>query len=187
MRKVLICGAVLLLAVSSRGGQSQESPTKAVPSSPQEKFPVFVTGSDDAAPVVKSMFKAANQLGMDLVTDKGQAKVLVLINCLSAKESGGVFVCMYVSHYSGANSQTFLGGGLQVQTSADLISDHFLSSILQDILERFDGTAEKSVTEALETCLMLTDSKCMVPGPLQKDLGKEALTLGQYLFKKKSK
>jgi len=91
---------------------------------------------------------------------------------------------MYVAHFNGPTFKTFLGGGMWVGTSADAVSDNFLASIAQDIVERFDSTSKDNLREALQACLLMTDSKCNVPDPLQKEFGATQLTLGQYLLKK---
>lgn len=52
-------------------------------------------------------------------------------------------------------------------------------------MERFDSTSKDNLREALQACLLMTDSKCNVPDPLQKEFGATQLTLGQYLLKKK--
>jgi len=48
---------------------------------------------------------------------------------------------------------------------------------------RFDNTAKDNLKQALESCLLMTDSKCNVPDQLQKEFGSKSLTLGQYLLK----
>ncbi len=159
----------------------------AVSASPQEtsdKFAVFVTGLDDAAPVVQSLIKKLNESKpFEAVTKKDPSKVVVLISCMSRKHTDP-FVCMYVSHYNGATFKTFLGGGLFFATSADAVASNFLGSIAEDILERFDSTHTENLREGLESCLLMTDSRCNVPDPLQKEFGAKQLTLGQYLLKR---
>jgi hypothetical protein len=159
----------------------------AVPASPQgesEKFAVFVTGLDDAAPVAQSLIKKLNESKpFEAVTKEDPSKVVVLISCMSRKQTDP-FVCMYVSHYNGATFKTFLGGGLFGSASADAVASNFLGSFAQDIVERFDSTNTDNLREALKSCLLLTDSKCNVPDPLQKEFGAKQLTLGQYLLKK---
>jgi hypothetical protein len=90
---------------------------------------------------------------------------------------------LYVAHYNGATFKTFLGGGLFFSTSADVVASNSLGSIAQDIVERFDSTNTDNLREALESCLLMTDAKCNVPDPLQKEFGAKQLTLGQYLLK----
>ena len=96
----------------------------------------------------------------------------------------GPFLCMYVAHFNGPAFKTFLGGGMWAATSADAVSDNFLASIAQDIVERFDSTSKENLREALQACLLMTDSKYNVPDPLQKEFDAKQLTLGQYLLKK---
>lgn len=159
----------------------------AMSASPQEKsdkFAVFVTGLDDAAPVAQSLIKKLNESKpFEAVTKNESSKVVVLISCMPRK-STDPFACMYTSHYNGAAFKTFLGGGLFFAKSVDEVANNFLGSIAQDIVERFDNTNTENLREALESCLLMTDSKCNVPGPLQKEFGEKQLTFGQYLLKK---
>jgi hypothetical protein len=159
----------------------------AVPASPQDKsdkFAVFVTGLDDAAPVAQSLIKKLNaSRPFEVVGKDDTAKVVVLVSCYSRKQTDP-FLCMYVAHFNGPTFKTFLGGGMWVGTSADAVSDNFLASIAQDIVERFDSTSKENLREALQACLLMTDSKCNVPDPLQKEFDAKQLTLGQYLLKK---
>jgi hypothetical protein len=148
-----------------------------------DKFAVFVTGLEDAAPVAQSLLKKLNDSKpFEAVTNKDPSKVAVLISCMSRKQTEP-FVCMYVSHYNGATFKTFLGAGLFIATSADAVASNFLASIVQDIVERFNSTDTDNLREALQSCLLMTDSKCNVPDPLQKEFDAKQLTLGQYLLK----
>ena len=149
-----------------------------------DKFAVFVTGLGDAAPVAQSLIKKFNASKPFEVVGKDEtAKVVVLVSCMSRKATDP-YVCMYVSLYNGATFKTFLGGGMWAATNADAVSDNFLASIAQDIVERFDDTSKDNLREALQACLLMTDSKCNVPDPLQKEFNAKELTLGQYLLKK---
>ncbi len=156
----------------------------ASPQNKSDKFAVFVTGLEDAAPVAQSLVKKLNESKpFEVVGKEDPSKVVVLISCMPRKKSDP-FICMYVSHYNGATFKTFLGGGLFFSTSADEVASNFLGSIAQDIVERFDSTNTDNLRQALESCLLMTDSKCNVPDPLQKEFGAKQLTLGQYLLKK---
>jgi len=175
MRKstVLVLFAFLVLAVS------------ASPQDKSDKFAVYVTGLNDAAPVAQSLIKKLNaSKPFEAVGKDETAKVVVLVTCYSRKQTDP-FLCMYVTHFNGPAFKTFLGGGMFAATSADAVSDNFLASIAQDIVERFDSTSKDNLREALQACLLMTDSKCNVPDPLQKEFGATQLTLGQYLLKKK--
>jgi hypothetical protein len=158
-----------------------------IPVSPQEKttkFAVFVTGLEDASPVLQSLIKMMkDSKPFEPVTKEDPSKVVVLISCMPRKQTNP-FVCMYVAQYNGPAFKTFLGGGLYGSASADSVANDFLGSIAQDIVERFDSKSTENLREALESCLLMTDSKCNVPDPLQKDFGTKQLTLGQYLLKK---
>jgi len=149
-----------------------------------DKFAVFVTGLDDAAPVTQSLIKKLNESKpFEAVTKNDSSKVVVLVSCMPRKQAEA-FICMYVSHFNGAALKTFLGGGLFFSMSADAVANDFLGSIAQDIVERFNNTNIENLRQALEACLLMTDSKCNVPTPLQSEFGEKQLTLGQYLLKK---
>lgn len=149
-----------------------------------DKFGVFVTGLGDAAPVVQALSKKMNaSKPFAAVSKDDQSKVVVLISCMEHKP-GLPYACMYVLHLNGPTFKTFMGGGLQFGNTADDEADSFLASIAQDIVERFDDTNRQNLREALEACLLMTDSKCNVPGPLQKEFGATQFTLGQYILKK---
>ena len=72
--------------------------------SPQEKsdkFAVFVTGLDDAAPVAQSLITQMNATKpFEAVGQKDPSKVIVLVSCMARKQTEP-FACMYVSHYNG--------------------------------------------------------------------------------------
>jgi hypothetical protein len=159
----------------------------ALPANPQDKadkFPIFVTGLEDAAPVAQSLIKKLNaSKPFEVVGKDERAEVVVLVTCYTHKQAEP-FLCMYVTHFNGPAFKTFLGGGMWAGASADAVSDKFLSSIAKDIVERFDSTSKDNLREALQACLLMTDSKCNVPDPLQKEFGARQLTLGQYLLKK---
>jgi hypothetical protein len=167
-----VLSALLVLSVSA--GAQEKS----------DKFAIFVTGADDAASVVQSLVKQFNaSKPFEAVSKNDSSKVTVLVVCKPRNQTEP-FVCMYVSQLNGPTLKTLLGGGLFFSMDADAVARDFLSSIAQDIVERIDDTNKENLRQALESCLLMTDSKCNVPGPLQKEFGSKQLTLGQYLFQK---
>src|SRR5271157_5845410 len=113
MRKqtALVLFAFLALAASA---SSQDK---------SDKFAIFVTGLDDAAPVSQSLIKKLNESKpFEVVGKNDTAKVVVLISCIPRKLSDP-FMCMYVSQYNGATFKSFLGGGMWAGTNADAVSD----------------------------------------------------------------
>jgi hypothetical protein len=150
-----------------------------------EKFVVFVTGIEDATPVVKDLTAKMNaSKSFEAAASKNDpSKVAVLVSCMARKQQEP-FACMYVSHYNGATFRSFLGAGMFVAKSADEVADNFLGAIAQDIVERFNDTSTQNLKEGLESCLLMAESKCNVPEPLQKQFGAKELTLGQFLLKK---
>ena len=91
----------------------------------------------------------------------------------------------YVSHYNDGDVKKFLGGSdcsrPRQQTRCGTI---FFDSIAQSIVERYKDTNMQNLKEGLESCLLMTESKCNVPDPLQKEFGATEMTLGQFLLKK---
>src|ERR1039458_2639069 len=87
----------------------------ALPASPQEKsdkFPIFVTGLDDAAPVAQSLIKKLNaSKPFEVVGKNDIAEVVVLVTCYSRKQTDP-FLCMCVTHFNGPAFKTFMGGGM---------------------------------------------------------------------------
>ncbi len=149
-----------------------------------EKFAVFVTGLDAASPVAQSLVKKLNESKpFQAVASTDPSKVVVLVSCMQRKQSDP-FACMYVAHFNGATFKSFLGGGLFLGRTADDVATNFLASIAQDIVERFDATSLENLREGLESCLLMTETKCNIPDPLQKEFGAKELTLGQYILKK---
>jgi hypothetical protein len=159
----------------------------ALPASPEaksDKFAIFVTGGDAAVPVVQSLIKKLNESKpFEAVTKNDSSKVIVLVSCMEPARTG-LLLCMYVSHFNGPSFKTMLGAGNFVAQTADAVALNFLGAIAQDIVERYDDTNTENLRQALESCLLMTDSKCNVPGPLQKEFGEKQLTLGQYILKK---
>jgi hypothetical protein len=107
-----------------------------------------------------------------------------MVKCMHRETPTQPLVCMYMAHLNGAASKTLLGGGQYVSQTADIMSDNFLAAIASDIDERWDETNKRNLRETLESCLLLTDSKCNVPDPLEAEMGAKQLTFGQYIVKK---
>jgi len=172
MKTMIASLAFLVLAVSVNAQDKSD------------KFAIFVAGSTDtdAGPVAPSLIKKLKDSKPFVpVTQNDASKVVVLVSCMPRKQSDP-FVCMYVSHFNGATFKTFLGGGLYFSASADEVANNFLGTIASDIVERFDQTNHDNLKQSLESCLFLTDSKCNVPIPLQKDVGAKQISLSQYLL-----
>lgn len=153
----------------------------------QEKFDrvaVYVTGLGSAAPVTQSLIKQMNaSKPFQAVGQKDPSRVVVLVFCQQRNE-GDLFACLYVAQHNGATFKTFLGAGLHIGRTAEEVGTDFFVSIASDIAERYNDTEMGSLRQALETCLLFTDTKCNVPDPLQKEFGAKQLTLGQYIMQK---
>ena len=106
--------------------------------------------------------------------------LVITADCMPRKPNGA-FVCFYTSHYAGLAGKTFMGGGIYVAPTSDEMADNLLSSIAQDVVERWSGTVRSSAIESLEACLFLTQSSCKVPGQLEPELKTKIINLSQYL------
>lgn len=170
----ILCAALFLTLAISVNAQEKA-----------DKFAIFVAGSTDAdaGPVAQSMIKKLrDSKPFTPVSQNDISKVAVIVSCMPRKQTEP-FVCMYVSHYNGATFKTFLGGGLYFSASADAVASDFLGAIASDIVERYESTTKDNLKQSLETCLFLTESKCNVPEPLQKEVGAKQISLSQYLLK----
>jgi hypothetical protein len=108
--------------------------------------------------------------------------LLVTADCMPRKPKEA-FTCFYTSHYAGMAGKTFMGGGIYVGATSDEVSDNFLASIAQDIVERWNNMVRANAIESLEACLFLTQSSCKVPDSLEPDLKTKIINLSQYLQK----
>ena len=150
-----------------------------------EKFGVYVVGGQDAAPVVKALKqKMHSSKPFEVVSKDDVSKVIVLIDCMPREKPTLPYACMYVLHLNGASVKTFMGGGLYLAMTPEAAADNFVVAIAKDIVERLDSTNRENLKTTLESCLMLTDTRCNVPVPLQKELGEKQMTLGQYMMSK---
>jgi hypothetical protein len=150
-----------------------------------EKFAIFIITGTDSSAVTKALIQKLNDSKPFTTVSKDDAsKATVIVDCMHRDKAEQPFICMYVSHYNGAAFKTLLGAGEYISQTADDMADNLLAAIAADIVERWEETDRRNMTESLEACLFLTDSKCNVPTPLQAQLGEKQLTLGQYLFKK---
>lgn len=109
--------------------------------------------------------------------------LIVTLDCLPQSKGGDPFVCFYTSHYAGGTNKTFMGGGIYVATTSAEMADNFLSSIAQDVAERWNEMIRANAIESLEACLFLTQSSCKVPGVLSHELKANVINLSQYMQK----
>lgn len=165
-----------VLAVLATAGQAQEK---------YEKVGIFVSGSGFAAPVAESLKRLIDaSKPFQSVGQKDPSKVVVLVSCMDRKESEP-FICMYIAQYNGGSFKMLLGAANGVSQNAEELATRFLGAIAGDVSERYNDTDKDYLRAGLESCLVLTDTKCNVPDPLQKEFDAKQLTLGQYLLKKR--
>src|SRR4030095_6629191 len=90
------------------------------------------------------------------------------------------YACFYTTAYAGGTTKTFMGGGIYGAATPDEVAD-FLSSVAQDIVERWNDMVRANAMENLEACLMLTQSSCKVPDSLVPELKAKLINLSQYM------
>jgi hypothetical protein len=174
MRKSLM-GAFLFLVLAVPSISSENS----------DKVKIFVVGLDDARPIAEALIeKLRASKPFEPVTQGDASQVKVLISCMHRDKVDMPFICMYVANFNGAVISSWFGGGLWFSSSADAVAENFLGAIAADIVERYNDTAKTNESNMLESCLLLTDSKCNVPERLQDEMGAKQMTMGQYLMKK---
>lgn len=75
--------------------------------------------------------------------------LLITADCMKRDASTSPYVCFYTSHYAGATSKTFLGGGIYVGKTANEIVTSFVASVAQDIVQSWSKTARTNTIEEL--------------------------------------
>ena len=157
----------------------------AVPAQSTLKIKVYIE-SDETVPSSREVVEAI-RLKMGMVKNfrlvETEAPDLILdIDCIPRTQSEQ-YSCMYVALYAGPSFKTFLGAGVHTDKSPGTVAAAFLSSIAQDINDRWDRTLRTHQIELLEACLFLTQSSCNVPEGLVSELKTKSLNLSQYLQK----
>ena len=108
--------------------------------------------------------------------------VLFTEDCMP-RQATEPYVCFYTTHYAGGTNKTFMGGGIYTAKNAADVADNFVSSVAQDIVERWTSTTRANAIKTLESCLFLTQSSCKVPDSLEAELKAKIINLSQYLQK----
>ena len=93
------------------------------------------------------------------------------------------YSCFYVATKQNSVSEAFLGGAIVVKKTPEEAATAMLSSIAQDITERWNKTDRQMLIGELEACLALTESGCAVPDPLVPELKVKSINLSQYMRK----
>ena len=158
-----------------------------VPAIPRQQraddFLIYVVAQGSAEPIGKALKKKfGSSKPFAVATKDDVSKALVLVSCMDHEKEGLPYACMYVLSFNGAAFKTFMGGGLYLAMTPDDMANNFVTSIAQDIVERFDNTNKENLRDSLKSCLFLTDTKCNVPKPLQDEFGEKQLTLGQFMM-----
>jgi hypothetical protein len=116
-------------------------------------------------------------------TDNATLSLLITTDCIPREKNSDAFACFYTSSYAGGATKNFMGGGIYEAAAPDDVAAYFLSSIAQDIVERWNNLVRDNALENLEACLFLTQSSCKVPDPLVPELKVKIINMSQYLQK----
>jgi hypothetical protein len=159
----------------------------AVPILSEQKLGIIVTGGDDSIAVVQVLVhKFRDSKSFEPVyKDDSAIKAALLVECMHREREGLPLACMYVVHYSGATSKTFISAGLRLSMTVEEMADLLFAAVAADIAEKWNRANKENLRASLESCLFLTDSKCNVPVPLQDELNATELSLRQYLNRNK--
>jgi hypothetical protein len=111
--------------------------------------------------------------------EKESPDLILNIDCIPRTLSEP-YNCMYVALYAGPSFKTLLSAGVHADKSADAVAVALVSSIVQDINDRWSHTFRTNQIETLEACLFLTQSSCAVPEGLVSELKTKTLNLSQY-------
>lgn len=71
-----------------------------------------------------------------------------------------------------------------IADNANDVAANFVSSVAQDIVERWESTSRDNAIEMLGSCLYLTQSSCAVPERIIPELKTKVINLSQYLQKR---
>jgi len=155
MRKLVAVVILLSLSAVSQGNPRAQR---------DGDFLVYVVGEGPAEPIIKALKKKlAVSKPFAVATKDDVSKVIVLVSCMEHEKQEMPYACMYVLSLNGAAFKTFMGGGMYLAMTPEIMADNFLKSIAQDIVERFDQTDKENLRDSLKSCLLLTDTKCNVP------------------------
>ena len=173
MKRIL---AVAVLATSLASGVAAQSTLK---------IKVYIV-SDQTVPSSREVVEAI-RLKMGMINSfrlvETEAPDLILdVDCVPRTQSEP-YNCMYVALYAGPSFKTFLGAAVHTDKSPGTVAAALVSSIAQDINERWTHTLRTHQVEILEACLFLTQSSCNVPEGLVSELKTKSLNLSQYLQK----
>jgi hypothetical protein len=136
--------------------------------------------SSAVGPLVVRQFAAQPKLFA--VVDGDDKDLAVIVDCYRATPQDS-YSCYYVASKWLERNQALLGGAVVVQKSAEEAATTLFTSMLQDVLERWNSTDRQMLIAELETCLALTESSCAVPDPLQAELKMKSINLSQYMRK----
>ena len=172
MMKNLFAIAAALLIVSTASAQT---------ANPIKSRIVYDTTDPNSSAVVPLLIqKIAAQPKFFTLVNNDEKDLAIIADCFRDSASD-TYSCFYAASKWLGGNQAFLGGAVVVKKSADDAAQAMFSSILQDVVERWNKTDRQMLIVELETCLTLTESSCAVPLPLIPELKVKSINLSQYM------
>lgn len=174
MRVVLVLGAVLFLMHPGVARGQAGHPLKVL-----VVYDNTDASSSAVVPLLTAKF-ASNPKLFSVANDQGDKDMSVVADCYRETPSDP-YSCFYVTHKFLGSIEGLVGAGIVVKKSAEEAASDLFTSILQDVVERWNSTDRKMLISELETCLLLTESSCAVPTPLVSELKVKSINMSQYL------
>jgi hypothetical protein len=146
------------------------------------KVRVVYDTTDASSSVVASLLiqKIAAQPKFFTVVNGDERNMSIIVECYRGS-ANDPYSCFYTASKWHGITESFLGGAIVVKKTAEETATTLFTSILQDVVERWNSTERRMLIGELETCLALTESSCAVPEPLVPELKAKSINLSQYL------
>ena len=171
MKNIFVFAAVLFLVASASAQTGKPLNVRIIYNSSD-------ADSSAVGPLVVRQFAAQPKLFA--VVNGHDKDLAIIVDCYRATAQDS-YSCHYVAIKWLESNQALLGGAVVVQKSAEETATKLFTSMVQDIVERWNSTDRQMLIAELETCLALTESSCAVPDPLQGELKMKSINLSQYM------
>jgi hypothetical protein len=118
----------------------------------------------------------------DMITST-EPNLMFMLNCLDRNSTYDGYTCSYTTHQKDGPTETFIGSGVYTAKSADGVADQMFSTVAEGVVAEWHFFTRANALNALNTCLVLTQSRCAVPDILVPELHARVLNFSQYLQK----